>query len=318
MSGAPLRTRILQRAICKKFPSHTERNSSSLILRSTQSAGSNRQQSASYAPTGHQRTFPRTFRSTAVSKNKKNYYDVLGVPKSATKDEIKSKYREMAKKCHPDLNKDDKNAGTKFRELSEAYEVLENDAKRQRYDQYGSVENDPFGGRESPGGNPFGGFPFGGFGGGGFGGGGFRSEPGENVFDALNRAMRQQEETMGQDVRMKTKLSFLEAVNGCNKDMKYEYMDNRNGKSTRKSKTVNVDIPPGVDTGVSIKMSGSGIEAIKGTHKGNLLIELEVEEDPYFKRENHDIYTDQQISLTQVNNKVADDYNLLPTIINDI
>lgn len=244
----------------------------------------------------------RYFRSSAASRNKKNFYSVLGVPKSATKEEIKSKYRELAKKCHPDLNKDDKNAANKFRELSEAYEVLEDDSKRQMYDTYGTTD------QNGGGGNPFEGFSgFGGFGGfGGFpGGGGFRQaqgEPGEDIFDVLNRAMRKQEESLGKDVKMKLKLSFLEAVNGCNKDIKYDYMgpDGKSGSVTRQTKSLNLDIPPGVDTGVTIKMSGSGVEALKGSHVGNLLIELQVEEDPYFQREGNDVLTDQHISISQV------------------
>lgn len=248
----------------------------------------------------------RSFRLSTVCKNKKNYYDVLGVPKSATKDQIKAKYRDLAKKCHPDLNKDDKNAATKFRELSEAYEVLENDSKRQSYDTFGTAGVDQNGGGGQR--NPFEGFSgFGGFGGfGGFPGGGFRQaqgEQGEDIFDVLNRAMRKQEETMGQDVRMKLTLSFLEAVNGCNKEIKYDYMaadPKKSSQNIRRSKSVNIDIPPGVDTGVSIKMAGQGVEAIKGSHTGNLLIELQVEDDPYFQREGNDIYTDQQISMTQV------------------
>lgn len=246
----------------------------------------------------------RTFRSSPAC-SKKDFYDVLGVKKSASKDEIKSKYRELAKKCHPDLNKDDKNAATKFRELSEAYEVLENDSKRQTYDTYGSVDEN--GGRGQQG-NPFEGFSgFGGFGGfSGFPGGGFRQtqgESGEDIFDVLNRAMRKQEESMGKDVRMKLRLSFLEAVNGCNKDIKYDYMeqDPANSKdSKRQTKSVNIDIPPGVETGVSIKMGGQGIKAIKGSHVGNLLIELQVDDDPYFQRVSSDIYTDQHISMMQV------------------
>lgn len=84
-----------------------------------------------------QQSTKRSFRSSSAVCKKKSFYDVLGVSQSATKEEIKSKYREMAKKCHPDLNKDDKNAEKKFREITEAYEVLESDSKRQTYDNYG-------------------------------------------------------------------------------------------------------------------------------------------------------------------------------------
>jgi hypothetical protein len=79
----------------------------------------------------------RSFRGSAVASKKKSYYDVLGVSKTASKEEIKASYRELAKKCHPDLNRDDKNAEEKFREITAAYEVLENDGKRQTYDRHG-------------------------------------------------------------------------------------------------------------------------------------------------------------------------------------
>jgi hypothetical protein len=79
----------------------------------------------------------RSFRGSAVACKKKSYYEILGVSKTASKEEIKASYRELAKKCHPDLNRDDKNAEEKFREITSAYEVLENDGKRQTYDRHG-------------------------------------------------------------------------------------------------------------------------------------------------------------------------------------
>jgi hypothetical protein len=102
------------------------------------------------------------------SAKKRDYYQVLGVSKNATKDEIKKAFREMAKKYHPDLNKDNKDASKLFAEASEANEVLSNDEKRKMYDQFGHQGVDP----NFQGANPFAGGGFGGFGGpfGGFGG----------------------------------------------------------------------------------------------------------------------------------------------------
>lgn len=86
---------------------------------------------------GFQCPSTRTFRGSAVASKKKSYYEILGVSKTASKEEIKASYRDLAKKCHPDLNRDDKNAEEKFREITSAYEVLENDGKRQTYDRHG-------------------------------------------------------------------------------------------------------------------------------------------------------------------------------------
>ena len=91
--------------------------------------------------------------------NKRDYYEVLGVSKNATDEEIKRAYRKKAKECHPDLHPDDKEAVERFKELNEANEVLSDPQKRARYDQYGF--EDPMAGMGN-GGNPFaGGFDFG-------------------------------------------------------------------------------------------------------------------------------------------------------------
>ena len=112
--------------------------------------------------------------------DKRDYYEVLGVQKGASDDEIKKAYRKLAKQYHPDLNKDNPDAADKFKEASEAYDVLSDSEKRSRYDQFGHAGVDPnagFGGGGSGFGGGFGGSDNGGFGGGfggdngGFGGG---------------------------------------------------------------------------------------------------------------------------------------------------
>lgn len=143
----------------------------------------------------------------------KNYYEELGVDKNASADEIKSAYRKMAKKYHPDLNKDNPEAAEKFKSVNEAYEVLSDETKRKNYDQFGSAEGPNFGGF---GGNAsgFGGFgDFGGFSGGFedifnmFTGGGFGGGQRTQGNAPIN----------GSDIGVKVTLSFVEAALGCKK-----------------------------------------------------------------------------------------------------
>ncbi len=144
---------------------------------------------------------------------KRDFYEVLGVPKTATEDEIKKAYRKKAKQYHPDLNQGDKTAESKFKEANEAYEVLSDADKKARYDQFGHRGVDPNFGAGGPGGG------FGGFGGGGmefdlgdlfgsiFGGGGGGFGGGRQANPNAPRR--------GEDVQARVTISFEEAAKGC-------------------------------------------------------------------------------------------------------
>ncbi len=140
--------------------------------------------------------------------DKRDYYEVLGIKKGATEDEIKKAYRQMAKKYHPDLNPNDKEAEAKFKEVGEAYEVLSDPEKKARYDQFGHAGVDPNFGADGGFGGFGGGFDmgdlfssfFGGFG--GFGGGSSRNP---------NAPQR------GSDIQANLTISFDEAAKGCKK-----------------------------------------------------------------------------------------------------
>eukprot|EP01041_Mallomonas_annulata_P009920 gene9920-20629_t len=197
-----------------------------------------------------------------LNKHQRHQYLVLGVPKDAPKTDIKKKYFEMAKKYHPDVNKDDPSAGAKFREASEAYEILENDEKRKLYDSYGHAGIDPNSGFGGGGGNPFaggfgGGNPFGGFG--GFGGvqwefrdGSSNQMNNENITDIFEELFgggggrrEKARRGHGMDVRTSIRLSFLEAVNGCTKDVQVD-VPTKTGKTKQmKRKEVTLKIPKG-------------------------------------------------------------------------
>ena len=153
-----------------------------------------------------------------MAEQKRDYYEVLGVSKGASDDEIKKAYKKQARKYHPDLNPDNKEAEEKFKEVNEAYEVLSDSTKKARYDQYGHAGVDPNFGAGGFGGGFDGNFDFGDLGdifgsffGGGFGGGGRRSNP--------NAPQR------GESIRLSLAITFEEAAFGCEKDVTVERME---------------------------------------------------------------------------------------------
>lgn len=228
----------------------------------------------------------------------KNLYDVLGVSKTATATEIKSQYRKLARKYHPDLNKDDKNAAEKFKEISAAYDILGDKDKRQKYDNNEiDAEGKPTG--FGAGGFGTGGFDTGDFGGGnqyntytngGFNGAGFdfSSLFGEDIFSQFSGGRgfgaRQQK---GQDIVYSLDIDFLDAARGAEKSI---LMNN---------KQLNVKIPSGTQSGQVLRLKGQGTKGINSNLNGDALITINVRPHPCFKAEGKDILLDLPISIKE-------------------
>ena len=212
---------------------------------------------------------------------KRDYYEILGVSKNASDDEIKKAYRKLAVKYHPDKNPGDKAAEEKFKEISEAHEVLSDKQKRARYDQFGHA-----GVGGASGSNPFqnGSFNFNGqnfnfdFAGGGlddilgsiFGFGGGQRRP-----------------SRGADYRTTVTLDFEEAVFGTTKTV------------TADGKELKVKIPAGIDDGMSIRLSGKGGAAPKGGTKGDLYVFIRVKPHKHLTHEGSIILSEKRISMVE-------------------
>ena len=196
----------------------------------------------------------------------KDYYKVLGVSKEATKDEIKKAYRKLAQKFHPDANEGDKDAESRFKEISEAHAILSNDEKRAEYDQIRQFLDS--GGRRfynAPG-----------------GGGNVRvnigdlfGQPGaagaDTIFEDLlgGFGFRQRGPMRGEDLETETRLDFEDAINGVTVTLP------QGGK---------VKIPPGVGDGSRIKVGGRGAASPNGGPPGDLYVRVRVEPHPVFAR----------------------------------
>lgn len=224
----------------------------------------------------------------------KNYYEILGVSKTATEDEIKKAYRKLAVKYHPDKNPGDKESEKKFQEISEAYNVLSDKEKRSEYDNYGTDSG--FGSRTKHRysyQNPFShGF-------------GFASD----FEDILRGWEKYQHDTdsysswksrykdPGDDISITCSISFKESIFGGTKDVKYYYKDNI---GTVKSRTVSLKFPSDTPDGKIITLNGLGDESQFGGSSGNLKVTISVEPDEYFSREGLDLYCVVLVDYTQV------------------
>ena len=216
----------------------------------------------------------------------KNYYDVLGVKRDATDDEIKRAFRKLAAKYHPDAGGDE----AKFKEISEAYTTLSDKKKRKEYDQYLMFGGIPGAGR--PGGgyttNVSGNWQdiFGGMGGAdGFGGFDFSSIFGGGAGRAANRP------TKGSDLTMSIDVTAEEAFNGATRKVTFRV------PSSGEEQTLTVKIPAGAVDGGKLRYRGRGEYGVSGGTRGDLVITTHVEEHPIFKRDGADVRMELPISM---------------------
>ncbi len=215
---------------------------------------------------------------------KKDYYELLGVKKNASEEEIKKAYRTLAKKYHPDKNKGNKEAENKFKEISEAYAVLSDKEKREQYDRLGSEAFGPGGA------NPFAGFDFSQFmGGGARGRRGTRSRTVDisDIFgDLFGGAGFEAEPQRGGDIGAETTIDFRDAVLGTTLELRSEH-----------GGTVKVKIPEGVSDGQRLRIRGKGQPGPMGGPAGDLNLLIHVRPHPFFERRRDDIYIELPITL---------------------
>lgn len=228
--------------------------------------------------------------------SQRDYYDVLGVSRSASSDEIRRAYKKLARKYHPDANSDDANAEQKFAEITEAHEVLGDDEKRKKYDQFGhnwsrvpegAAGGSPFGAHGFGGGaGPGAGFSFEDILGGMFGGAGGPGGPGGRG----PRGGRPQARK-GEDVRASVEVPFLVGVEGG----EHELTLRSNGRSERLS----FRIPPGIESGKTIRLAGQGHPGQFGGPPGDVLVTVNVSPHPWFRREGSNLILEAPVSVTE-------------------
>lgn len=221
-------------------------------------------------------------------KMKRDYYEILGIDRNADQAAIKKAYRKLAKKYHPDTNKDDPQAEQRFKELTEAYTVLSDPEKKKLYDRYGHAafdENqgaswqngaDPFGARE------------------GWQEYHFQDGEMDDIFGDLFGNMfrgggnfRREYKSRGRDLHADIVISFDEAVFGCDKRITLS----DTGAQSGASKTLEVHIPAGIDSGNSVRLRGKGMPGRGGGAPGDLLLRVQVAEKTGYERKGMDVYT---------------------------
>jgi curved DNA-binding protein len=222
-----------------------------------------------------------------------DYYKTLGVPKNASADDIKKAYRKLARKLHPDVNPNDKEAHKKFQQINEANEVLSDPEKRKKYDQYGENWKHADQYEQARQQQDQQGFGRGGFGSQGFGGGEYTYSSGDqgdfsDFFESLfggSGSRRTRTKYRGQDFNAELQLLLSETYNTHKRTITI------NGKNVR------VTIPAGVENGQKLKLKGYGGPGTNGGPNGDLYITFNIKNDTNLKRVGNDIYKTEDIDL---------------------
>lgn len=233
---------------------------------------------------------------------KRDYYDILGVAKGASDADIKKAYRKLAMKYHPDRNKGQKDAESRFKEVQEAYDALSDKERRAAYDRFGHAGIDPsMAAGAAAGGGP-GGFDFAdmfrqartGGGGGGRDGGGFHFEGNpEDLFEGLfggGAARRAPRARKGADIGYRMNVSLQNAADGFDTHIT---VPGEGGEGTR---TLEVKIPAGIRDGQKVRVAGKGQPGINGGPPGDVLVQIHLDADPRFEREGDNLVTRVTIS----------------------
>ena len=242
-----------------------------------------------------------------------DHYQTLGVPKSASAEDIRKAYRELARKYHPDLHPDDDAAKEKFKKVQTAFDVLNDPSKREMYDRYGSSfegvgAGGPGGGWAGGGGGGRGPFPgAGGFPGGGeidleslFGGAGgfadmFRGAGGGGAAGGAGgragRGRKRATQVPGEDLTARIEVPFKLAIEGGKTDVRVD----REGKA----ETISVTIPQGLPDGARMRLRGQGLPGSGGGPAGDLLLEVGVESHPVFHRDGDTLELTLPVSLAE-------------------
>ena len=288
-----------------------------------------------------------------MPEQKRDLYEVLGIDKGASDDDIKKAYRKLAKKYHPDLNPGDKEAEQKMKEVNAAYEILSDKEKKARYDQFGHAGIDP---------------NYGAGGAGGYGGyGGFEDFDLGNIFDSFfggaftgQSTRRQSGPRKGENIRVSLNLTFEEAAFGCEKQVTVNRSEKcpdcggtgaqagtsaetcplchgtgqvkttqrtpfgvfsssapcnnchgtgkviknpcktcGGGGQVRKSRTISVKVPAGIDEGQTISLRGEGNSGANGGPNGDMYVTVSIKPHKLFKRNGQDVLLEMPISFVQ-------------------